>query len=81
MEPKMWNQGNSPSVTKGTSGVAVVGTRGELNRWNILKVWQQNLAVLVVFNNYLLAWYRFIQQYWKISERLFTKLVEHLLGK
>ena len=25
-------QGNSPSVTKGTSGVAVVGTRGELNR-------------------------------------------------
>ena len=26
-------QGDSPSVTKGTSGVAVVGTRGELNRY------------------------------------------------
>jgi len=29
----IFETGDSPSVTKGTSGVAVVGTRGELNRW------------------------------------------------
>ena len=49
-------QGDSPSVTKGTSGVAVVGTRGELNRYSPTEI-QSCVETLLsrVFDNVLYA--------------------------